>query len=560
MSERLIDSSRKPFQTAELLNNSNPIDALNQESKHYENYKQIFMDLQGGVIKNYGRDYSLYIFIRFNKNQQNEIKQWIQAEIANSVTSTWAQLNDTEDFKLKKQQDPSFSGTFCKNFFLSYKGYRTIGLDPADPNSADLSHAEAEANTLLNDSQFVLGMKEDWIQTYRVESEPEQYWYNPPSLWDIGRDQGTDQDQIDIDALILLAHDSIKTLKNEAETLLSQFEAKQIGEVVACEAGHALRDKTKITGPFGFADGISQPLFLKGDYDKYSASQDHQVDLWDPQASLSLVLVKDPFGAEYSFGSYCVVKKLETNLALFEQQVSKLTKTLGINDPERAGALMIGRFKDGTPIALTDQPSPSNDNAIANNFDYADDHNGAKCPLHAHIRKVNPRQDRDKEDITISPQDRKTRNRIFRAGITYFDPPEIEAANISMAQRCFNQLDYLAKLSQQSFQENLNSISGLLFVCFQSSISEQFSTLQRRWADEREFPRERETGQGKYLDPIIGHPANSLRQDLKNPPDPQEWPNEWNGDQFSAESLWGCVQERGGEFFFAPSISFLKNL
>lgn len=517
----------------ELINNRHPIDANDPA------YEKIFRDLQGGIIKNYGRDYSLYIFIQFDENKQEEIKQWIRDEIAYSVTSTWRQLNDTEIFKGIKQRGLSFPGKLCKNFFLSWSGYENLGLDPNQSASK------------IDDALFIDGMKKDWDDSYKIDAasaSPENYWYNPPEFWDLG---GKNR----IDALFSLAHNSLEELKNEAKAILFKFDSEEIGKILACEPGLVVRDRNNIPiGPFGFTDGISQPLFLKGDYDKYCKTEN--IEQWDPKASLKLVLKKDPLGEAYSFGSYCVWKKIETNHQLFNQKVNELADTLEC-DPERAGALVIGRFKDGTPIAISDKFNQiSEDFSLSNSFNYADDSSGRKCPLQAHIRKVNPRQDKGDKS---SAEERRSNNRIFRAGITYFEPPtEPEQLEPTMLQLCLNKLDYVGYINNISQRTEIDqSISGLLFVCFQSSITNQFSLMQKQWADSREFPRQAEDGSSKYLDPLIGHPAI---RDQQNLPVPQEWPKKWDGDQVSAQPFYGCVREKGGEFFFAPSISFLRNL
>lgn len=521
------NSDRNPNRIEDLINNPEPVAGDDPA------YQPIFKDLQGGVIKNYGRQYSLYIFIQFAENKVSEVKEWIRDEIASSVTSTQKQLKDTKTYRETKQENPT--GELCKNFFLSTGGYSSLGFDPNNSNNEG-------ANI---DDSFKDGMKMDWEDKYSLKDPPDDYWYNPPGKWDFG---GNDENQID--ALILLAHDDLAELKQEAETLIDKWEKLESGKVVACEAGYALKDKNHQTiGPFGFADGISQPLFLKHDYERYKET--HDTSQWNPFASLNLVLVKDPFGESYSYGSYCVLQKLETNYELFEQKIDELAQTLG-SDRDRAGALVFGRFKDGTPIALSNE---SNQDGDRHSFNYADDPNGSKCPLHAHIRKVNPRHDKDKDELA---EDRRTKNRIFRAGTTYFDNPNArQTKDSSILQQCLNKLNYFDEVNKQSLEENIASISGLLFVCFQKSISEQFSTLQREWADDARFPRERERGEDKYLDPVIGHHLNSNRQQS---PDPQEWQKQWNEMQFSPYSFYGCIKEKGGEFFFMPSISFLKSL
>ena len=519
------NNSDRDKKTDELINNQKPV-AGDEPA-----YEQIFKDLQGGVIKNYGRQYSLYIFIQFAENKVNEVKEWIRDEIASSVTSTQKQLKDTQTYREKKQENPNYSGELCKNFFLSAEGYSSLGFDLDEPNDG----------VEIDDTLFQRGMNQDWKDKYELDEPPDDYWYNPPEHWDFG---GKDEDRVH--ALILLAHDDLPELKKEAKTATDKWEKLQLGKVVAYEAGYVLKENRQTIGPFGFADGISQPLFLKHDYERYRENND--ITQWDPFASLNLVLVKDPFGESYSYGSYCVFQKLETNYELFEQKIGELAETLG-SDRQRAGALVVGRFKDGTPIALLDRP---NQNGDRHSFNYADDNNGSKCPIHAHIRQVNPRHD-DESQI-----EERRNNRIFRAGITYFNPPQIGQKDSSIWQQYSNQLDYFHEVNQQSLTKNIASISGLLFVCFQKSISEQFSQLQREWADDSRFPREREDGENKYLDPVIGHRFNRNRQ--KRSPDPQEWQKKWNGEQSANYLFDGCIQEKGGEFFFMPSISFLKNL
>lgn len=526
------------------LNNPEPIDfdAIEKGS----DYDLIFQDLQGGIIKSYGRKYALYIFINFDREKVGAIEQWIATEIATNVTSTSVQLDDTKNFKeeieLRKQQklDPAlYYGKMCKNFFLSAHGYRILLGDERVKEVSDRL-----------DPLFTAGMKADWETNYRLDRDVDEAWYNPPERWDIGKSQDSSVGNYPIDASIALAHDSLEELKEAATRTIDN--CKEFTKIVGCEVGYQLKDPNgNCVGPFGFVDGISQPLFLKNDYEKYGNS--HDLKIWNPKASLALVLQQDPFGEKYSYGSYCVWQKLETNLQLFEQKVDELAKQLE-GDRERAGALTIGRYKDGTPLANSEQLNQNerDSNNNKNDFNYANDLTGSRCPLHAHVRKVNPRK--DDPDLEES---RRTKNRIFRAGITYFDDP-LPQQETDILQLCLKKLAYLDRITELDRQSLADkNISGLLFVCFQSSISEQFSRLQQKWADDAEFPREREEGKDRYLDPIIGHPLNRNHQEY---PIAQEWPKEENGEQFSAYPFYGCVALKGGEFFFAPSISFLKNL
>src|SRR6185369_11191026 len=54
---------------------------------------------------------------------------------------------------------------------------------------------------------------------------------------------------------------------------------------------------------------------------------------------------------------------------------------------ELAGAMVVGRFEDGTPVTMSDEARDENP---PNDFNYTGDA-GSRCPFQAHIRKVNPR-------------------------------------------------------------------------------------------------------------------------------------------------------------------------
>ena len=88
-------------------------------------------------------------------------------------------------------------------------------------------------------------------------------------------------------------------------------------------------------------------------------------------------------------------------------------------------------------------------------------------------------------------------------------------------------------------------------MCYQRDIGEQFEFLQSRWANNADFVREK-TG----IDPIIGQPRagdESL---------PQQWPRQWQAPPQTGEpfSFHGFVALKGGEYFFVPSIRFLRSL
>lgn len=87
---------------------------------------------------------------------------------------------------------------------------------------------------------------------------------------------------------------------------------------------------------------------------------------------------------------------------------------------------------------------------------------------------------------------------------------------------------------------------GLLFMCFQGDIQNQFEYIQRVANDPREG-----------LDPLIAQPEDPGQAGS------QTWPVTWGGDPDQLRPSFdfhGFVKLKGGEYFFAPSLSFLQKL
>lgn len=205
----------------------------------------------------------------------------------------------------------------------------------------------------------------------------------------------------------------------------------------------------------------------------------------------------------------------------FAQREEDLANTLGSTGEvsERAGALAVGRFEDGTPVEVSPGARGSRP---PNNFNYSHDATGGRCPLHAHNRAVNPRTQPSRA------------HRIARRGIPYGDRargPDEEQKPREMPTRGV----------------------GLLFLCFQRDIGKQFEHVQKIASA---------TPLGG-LDPVAGQGS---------PKKIPLWPRRWNRPPDTAfdfrvparvngkpESK-GAVTLKGGEYFFAPSLSFLRSL
>lgn len=197
--------------------------------------------------------------------------------------------------------------------------------------------------------------------------------------------------------------------------------------------------------------------------------------------------------------------------------------------------MVIGRFKDGTPLALSG--TSNSRSAQANDFMYGDAVRGPRCPMHSHMRKLNPRGDRvrkehpgaTKDEAKEFEEELERSHRITRRAVPYghrlHDPQATQLDDDLPADGV-----------------------GLLFMCFQRSINNQFALIQVQWANAANFV---EDHVGR--DPLVGQVLASESAE------PQQWPVRWDSTDSVAFTFGDCVTLKGGEFFFAPSIPFLTS-
>jgi hypothetical protein len=96
---------------------------------------------------------------------------------------------------------------------------------------------------------------------------------------------------------------------------------------------------------------------------------------------------------------------------------------------------------------------------------------------------------------------------------------------------------------------------GLLFMAYQSSLEDQFEFTQISWVNNPDFaPPLVSPGQQTGIDPVIGQKGAA-------PSPGQLYPLDWD-NRLSATPIdfSGFVTMRGGEYMFAPSISFLRSV
>ena len=309
--------------------------------------------------------------------------------------------------------------------------------------------------------------------------------------------------------------------------------------------------------PFGFVDGISQPIIkgLQRGMPSTESSQHHVepgefiLGYPDNRGTHSLAATVDAKNDPNNIlpdhrasdgglgegkkdfsrnGSYLVIRHLDQDVKGFDNFLERSAKTLkdhkGIpkgythkQTKEFLAAKMVGRWKDGTSLVKfpfqpgtgwdgkTPNRPPDNDFLLGR-----EDPVGLSCPFGSHVRRANPRDSftpHDDEQLEIV-----NRHRILRRGRFY---------------------------SNQKTNEK-----GLLFMCFNADIERQFEFIQQTWCQARQF-----MGLDNEVDPILGRGGKMGRITIPTEQGP-----------IFLKGTPDAVTVVGGGYFFAPSKSSLQYL
>ena len=333
---------------------------------------------------------------------------------------------------------------------------------------------------------------------------------------------------------IATLHANTAALLDEHERVLTSGPGAQAFKVLGRNDG-ARFDGEAVH--FGYRDNISEPRF----------ANIHSPDKYDdqPLAPLGTVLlgystafeqvtwnVPNPpvFGRNGAFNAFRV---LEQDVAAFESFLDRAADQLLASPAasellppgsgqdavlrrssmrEVVAAKLCGRWRTGTPLALSPRdpaPSPPVSNTA---YDYGDDPQGVSCPIGSHTRRTNPRGGKIVQRIANHSR------RIVRRGIPYgpkFDPNEPDGIE-----------------------------RGLLgnFIC--ADLSAQFEAMQYDWIN-LGLQDPRITGSN---DPLLGsNQANSSWFELPTSQGP-----------IRLQGFPQFVRTRGGAYTFFPSVSALR--
>jgi Dyp-type peroxidase family len=433
--------------------------------------------IQGFVVRGYKLPYAGYMFLRID--DVAEAAAWI-AEITEDVQTAapWSCKPD--------------SGV---NLAFSYAGLCALGLPDAGLAGfpEEFRKGMAARAKLLGDD---------------AESSPE--------LWE--KPFGTPE----VHVLVMISAMTPQALEAHDRQLRSRIEQTPGLRIVYDQFGAALEGGTE---HFGFADGFAQPS-IEGSGVRALPGQGAVVrgGGWRPIRAGEFILgypdeegalPPAPPPAELSTnGSYLVYRKLHQDTATFRKRLAQAAKAYPGGE-ELLAAKIVGRWRDGTPLALSpERPDPAivADEERYNAFGYGADPDGLACPLGAHVRRANPRDSMPFEGKLVN------RHRLIRRGIPYGEP------------------------LPAGFEDDGRD-RGVIFMCLQASIARQFEFVQSEWLN-----RGNVFGLGEDQDVLLGPQDCRGTAKMTVPGDTPHL----------LGPLPRLVTVKGGEYFFVPGTNGLQ--
>jgi deferrochelatase/peroxidase EfeB len=349
---------------------------------------------------------------------------------------------------------------------------------------------------------------------------------NAPENWVGGFGTGSDHVLVTLHAL------SFEALRHYDLKLSALFKQGDAFERLWLGDGMALLEMqdgkpvptTKIH--FGYTDAISTPTVRGG---PEPTTPDHQ----EPCEPWLFVLLEEAenyylpeppaFGTNGSFG---VFKMMRQDVIGFENFLQSNKDKI---DPELLAAKIMGRWRNGVPLVLspdTDSPAEAIPPEKLNDFEYVNqdgsgDPKGLRCPIGAHIRRINPRG----QPVTGQgrPGGSNNSHRIMRRGMPY-GPTYFPGQPDDRLER------------------------GLLGYFVNSNIENQYEFVLKQWVEDAEFVGPVRLNP-KSKDVVIGNndPADSVFE-----------MRQASGPPLKINGFANFVTTQGVAYCFLPSVTALK--
>ncbi len=348
--------------------------------------------------------------------------------------------------------------------------------------------------------------------------------WNGPGRWDgIWREER-------VHAWLAVNARSAGALEECCGDMLRLMDATQGARLLQAQDANALLIDGRISTKehFGYTDGFGNPDFKGAERDcvpgqgkldelgnwQALATGEFLLGYADEAGELPVAPIPHLLGHN---GTFMVYRKLHQNVATFraylEEQGSRYP-----GGKEKLAAKFVGRWRDGTPLERSPhRPDPVivADNSENTNFTYGDDAAGTRCPIGAHIRRVNPR------DAAGFNGGLTNRRRIMRRGLPY------------------------GEWVPEGMPVSDDDERGIVFMVLNASIFRQFEFVQQQWIEYGNDAR-----QGNDKDFLLGNHEGKGRFVIQGTTDP-------NNPPFICGALPNFVELRGGDYFFMPSLTAL---
>ncbi|OOF89813.1 hypothetical protein ASPCADRAFT_60793, partial [Aspergillus carbonarius ITEM 5010] len=418
---------------------------------------------------------------------------------------------------------------------------------------------DAYCKDRINEGLFEKGMFDDLVYE-GADSPPalDPDFRAPPGN---EKKEGLDRWEWRVDGVFIVAAHTARALRNkigDVEDIFHVGDANSTSMKIAFRKDGQLRpgaDRGK--EHFGFEDHISQPK-IKGLDDTPAKGEPHAC----PPGYIFLGHEGDPNKkrgpAWAKEGSFLVFRQLDQKVPEFNTFLKEAAPSIpgsnysGEDGPEKLGAHLMGRWKSGAaeyPEAI-DRDMP--ELAFSNKFDFRPKKSIKGCPFAAHIRKMRPRADKKRDIGTEDDGDNEPipdleTNEIVAEG-------QHEDASVILRRG----ITFGPELTEDEKTQNKTiEQRGIYFTCYQSLIRDGFNFLMTRWASNASFPeyKTKTYPDGPGMDPFIHQRLHSAHPDghisLYDGVNPDKTVKLNLG-----VSPW--VKQRGGEYFFTPSIKTLR--
>jgi Dyp-type peroxidase family len=476
-------------------------------------------EIQGDVLAGFRKDRMRVLFLRF-PDKPDSVRAWL-ADLVPQVSTTAQVAAFNAAFSAARRRgsgvDPAGMHAVWLNVSLTFQGLaELLGSDPLSgpigsdqvPNAQAFQQGAAARAGIVGDDGA-----------------------NAPENWLFG------QDGQPVHALLTLAADRERDL-NVAASVQRVAAAKTGLTVVFEQEAATLSGERAGHEHFGFKDGISQPGVAG--FDPPDPRDPSQVDgkpgtriIPAGEFVVGLPRANNQPPARLpdwaTNGTFQVVRRMAQDVPGWWAQVAANKAVLdkaGVAVPSGAktewlAARAVGRWRSGAAVGHhpDSEPSVKPGSPEDNQISYADDQDGHKTPLFAHIRKMNPRDalgGAANQPAAVDPR------RIIRRGAPYGEPFDPTQGN----------------------GHGPDDPRGLVFVAYMADLASQFEFLQQAWLNDVNFPTPN-TG----ADPMIGvDSTNSLV--LAGTPSSTTTPLTFH--QF--------VRTEGTVYAFVPAISTLREL